>query len=379
MLGRHGTHRATRLDVAIVVVLTVYGQLEAWGAPHAETSVAGPPALNAAAFLIAATALLWRRRAPVTVLLIEAANLAALSVLAGGSEALGLFVPLLVSVYSAARYAASPWHALPALVGMAGALLLHDLRDPQVDQTADVVVFWIVLAAAWPVGAAIRRWSDRNELLAAEVAAREARARTEERARIARELHDVVSHSLGVMLVQAEAADALAEPGDARVRERLGRIRSSGRDALGDMRRVLGLLHEDDAELDAEPQPGTALLPDLLERVRAAGLQVELRVDGDPPSLSPSADLALYRIVQEGLTNTLKHAHASRVDVEIRYADDAVEVALADDGRGRPADSRGGHGLVGMRERVALYGGAVRAGNRAGGGFEVHARLPLPL
>jgi len=375
MPGRHGTHR---LDVAIVVVLAVYGQLEAWNAPQAETAIAGPPVLNAAAFLIAATALLWRRRAPGTVVLIEAANLAALSVLAGGSEALGLFVALLVSVYSAARYAAIAWRTFPALALLAAALLLHDLRDPQVDQTEDVVVFWLVLAAAWPVGAAIGRWSDRTEFLAAEVAAREAQARTEERARIARELHDVVSHSLGVMLVQAEAADALAEPGDARVRERLGRIRSSGRDALGDMRRVLGLLRDDDAHVDAEPQPGTALLPDLLERVRAAGLQVELRVDGDPPPLTPSADLALYRIVQEGLTNTLKHAHASRVDVEIRYTDDAVEIALADDGRGRPADSRGGHGLVGMRERATLYGGAVHAGNRAGGGFEVHARLPLP-
>jgi signal transduction histidine kinase len=259
-----------------------------------------------------------------------------------------------------------------------GALLLHDLRDPQVDQAEDVVVFWLILAAAWPIGAAIRRWSDRTELLAAEAAAREAQARTEERARIARELHDVVSHSLGVMLVQAEAADALAEPGDARVRERLERIRSSGRDALGDMRRVFGLLRDDDADVDAEPQPGTARLPELVERVRTTGLQVELRLDGDPPPLSPSADLALYRIVQEGLTNTLKHAHASRVDLRIRYTDDAVEVALADDGRGRPADSRDGHGLVGMHERAALYGGAVRAGNRDGGGFEVHARLPLP-
>ena len=378
MPGRRGTYQAVRLDVAIVVVLAVYGQLEAWSAPYAETAIAGPPVLNAAAFLVASTALLWRRPAPLTVLLVEAANLAALSVLAGGSEALGLFVPLLVSVYSAARYAETPWRALPALVVVAGALLLHDVRDPRVDQADDVVVFWLVLAAAWPVGAAIRRWSDRNELLAADVAAREVRARTEERARIARELHDVVSHSLGVMLVQAEAADALAEPGDARVRERLGRIRSSGRDALGDMRRVFGLLRDDDAEPDAEPQPGTALLPDLLERVRATGLQVELRLDGDPPPLSASADLALYRIVQEGLTNTLKHAHASRVEVEIHYTDDAVEVALADDGRGRPANAHGGHGLVGMRERVALYGGAVRAGNRAGGGFEVHARLPLP-
>jgi signal transduction histidine kinase len=181
-----------------------------------------------------------------------------------------------------------------------------------------------------------------------------------------------------VMLVQAEAADALAEPGDVRVRERLGRIRSSGRDALGDMRRVLGLLRDDDTRSDTEPQPGTALLPELVARIRATGLDAALRVDGTPRALSPSADLALYRIAQEALTNTLKHAHATSVDIELSYIDDAVEITLADDGRGRPAGSRDGHGLLGIRERVALYGGTVRAGNRADGGFELHAHLPLP-
>ena len=378
MSSSDGAHRPPRLDAAIVVVLAVYGQLEAWNAPEAHTAIAGPRPINAAALLVASAALLWRRRAPLAVLLIEAANLGGLSVLAGGSEALGLFVPLLISVYSAARYAAGRWRALPVVGALAAALLVHDLHDPQVDQASDVIVFWLMLAAAWPVGAAIRRWSDRTEVLAAEVATREARARTEERTRIARELHDVVSHSLGVMLVQAEAADALAEPGDARVRERLGRIRSSGSDALADMRRVLGLLRDGDAELDTEPQPGTARLPELLDGVRMTGLRVELRVHGEPPPLSASADLALYRIVQEGLTNTLKHAHATRVDVEIRYTGHAVEITLADDGHGRPADARGGHGLVGMQERLALYGGDVRAGNRADGGFELHARLPLP-
>jgi signal transduction histidine kinase len=365
------------LDVALVAVLAVYGQLEAWNAPLAATAIAGPRWLNAIAFLVASVALLWRRQAPVAVLWTEAAVLAAVSVLAGGSEALGLFFPWLISIYSAARYAPDRWRALPALVAFAAALLVHDLRDPQVDQPNDVVVFWLVLAAAWPVGAAIRRWSDRADALAAEAVAREERARTEERTRIARELHDVVSHSLGVMIVQAEAADAIAEPADTRVRERLGRIRTSGSDAMADMRRVLGLLRDEDSRVGTEPQPGTALLPDLLDGVRAAGLEAELRIDGEPPPLSPSADLALYRIVQEGLTNTIKHAQATRATVAIHFADDSVEVTVADDGRGRPAGAQGGRGLLGMQERVALYGGDVRAGNRPGGGFEVHARLPL--
>jgi signal transduction histidine kinase len=372
-----GQHAPARLDIAIAVALAVYGQKEVWNGPGGATAIAGSRAVNAVVFLVASLALLWRRLAPVAVLLVEAAALAALSLLAGGSEALGLFIPWLISVYSTARYGTGMWRALPGLVAFGAALVVHDVHDPEVDQVEDVVVFWLMLAAAWPVGAAIRRWSDRTVALAAEADAREARARDEERTRIAGELHDVVSHSLAVMLVQAEAADALAGATDDRVRERLERIRSSGSDALADMRRVLGLLRADDDAVATGPQPGTAALPDLLDRIRAAGLQVHLRVDDPPAALSPSVDLALYRIVQEGLTNTLKHARATRVDVEIHYADEAVEVTVADDGRGRTADRRAGRGLVGMQERAALYRGEVRAGNRAGGGFEVRARLPL--
>ena len=373
MLGRHGTHR---FDVAIVVVLAVYGQLEAWGAPHAETAIAGPPVLNAVAFLIASMALLWRRRAPATVLLVEAANLAALSVLAGGSEALGLFVPLLVSVYSAARYAAIPWRTFPALAVVAGALLLHDLRDPQVDQAQDVVVFWLMLAAAWPVGAAIRRWSDRTELLAAQVAAREARARTEERARIARELHDVVSHSLGVMLVQAEAARRARRARRRPRRERLDASAAAGATRSATCDASSACCATTTQHVDAEPQPGTRRCPSwssgqnggppgrAARRRRAAAAEPE-RGPRALPDRAGGAD---------------EHAQARRTRAAstcVRYDDDAVEVALADDGRGRPADSRGGHGLVGMRERAALYGGAVRRRHRAGGGFEV-ARAPAP-
>jgi signal transduction histidine kinase len=374
-----GRRAPQRLDIAIVVALAVYGQSEVWNGPGGGTAIAGPRGVNAVVFLISSLALLWRRGAPVVVVVVEAAALAVLSLLAGGSEALGLFLPWLIAVYSTARYGPSVWRALPALLAFAAALLLHDVRDPQVTRAEDVVVFWLMLAAAWPVGVAIRRWSDRTAALAAEADAREQRARDEERARIARELHDVVSHSLGVVLVQAEAADAIAGASDDRVRERLERIRSSGSEALADMRRVLGLLRHGEHAPGTEPQPGAAALPALLDRVRATGLHVELHIDGRPPPLSPSLDLALYRIVQEGLTNTLKHAHATRVDVDIRYADTAVEVNLADDGRGRPADrpARPGRGLLGMRERAALYGGEVRADNRPGGGFEVHARLPF--
>ena len=184
----------------------------------------------------------------------------------------------------------------PALLGYAIGVVyvVIDFASGRIDQIVQAGAQAGFYLLAWGIGRILRGQEERRAAAERHVVRveleREEQARSavvEERARIARELHDVVSHSLGVMLVQAEAADAIAEPGDARVRERLGRIRSSGRDALGDMRRMLGLLRDDDADLDAEPQPGTARLPELLEWVSATGLQVELRVEGDPPPLAP--------------------------------------------------------------------------------------------
>jgi signal transduction histidine kinase len=218
-----------------------------------------------------------------------------------------------------------------------------------------------------------RRRIERDHVLAA----REAVAI--ERARIARELHDVVAHSMSVMVVQAGAARAVLGADPAQAEAALGRIEETGRTGLADMRRLLGILKADGDDTGLEPQPGLRALDGLLERVRSAGLPVEAMVYGEPRTLPPGVDLTAYRLVQEALTNTLKHAGTASARVVIRYADRSIELEVADDGRGPPPESApsGGHGLVGMRERVALFGGTLETGGRPGGGFRVTARIPV--
>ena len=243
-----------------------------------------------------------------------------------------------------------------------------------------------VAAVAWAGGVALHERLRRS----AEIEARAARlererhvearaAVAEERARIAREMHDVVAHSLSVMVVQAEAAEAMLDVDPERARRPLSSVQDTGRSALGELRRMLGALRETDASgAPLAPQPGLDGLADLIESVRAAGLLVSVRIDGEPRELPQGVDLSAYRIVQEGLTNALKHAGPARAEVLVRYGERELELGVSDDGRGRdPQSNGGGHGLVGMRERVALYGGELEAGPRPDGGFGLRARLPL--
>jgi len=207
-----------------------------------------------------------------------------------------------------------------------------------------------------------------------------------ERARIARELHDVIAHSVSVMVIQAGAAEQLLEETPERARGPLEAVQDTGRQTIVELRRLLGILREDGQELSLAPQPGLAGLDLLVEEMRQAGLPVQLRVKGEPGRLSPGVDLAAYRIIQEALTNTLRHAGPAQAQVVVRYQDHAVELEVLDDGQGpEPGDGAErdrGHGLVGMRERVALYGGTLRAGplaattGTAGTGYAVRARLP---
>ncbi|HEU4657185.1 MAG TPA: sensor histidine kinase [Capillimicrobium sp.] len=198
----------------------------------------------------------------------------------------------------------------------------------------------------------------------------------EERARIARELHDVVAHGVSVIAIQSDAAEAALERDPALARTPLQTIRGSAREAMAEMRRLLGVLHDDGDGAELAPQPGLAQLEALVERARQAGVPVELRVDGEPRPLAASADLSAYRIVQEALTNVRKHAPGAAATVEVLWRDGALELRVTDDGPGgTPAD--GGHGLIGMRERVRLHGGELVAGPRPEGGFAVHARLPM--
>jgi signal transduction histidine kinase len=201
----------------------------------------------------------------------------------------------------------------------------------------------------------------------------------QERARIARELHDVIAHGVSVMVVQADAARHGAAADDPDTLAALAAIERTGRESLRELRRLLGLLRSDDEDASLAPQPGVGDLPALVESVRAAGLPVDLRVDGDLPALAPGPDLAAYRIVQEALTNALRHAGPARATVRVTYAARALRLEIADTGNsnGSHRSSPGaGHGLIAMRERARLYGGTFAAGRRETG-FVVTATLPV--
>jgi signal transduction histidine kinase len=249
---------------------------------------------------------------------------------------------------------------------------------------ADFLVNLLALILAWTVGVTIRTrrayvaaLEARAELLERE---REDNARLAvalERGRIAREMHDVVAHNVSVVVVQAAAAERMVETDPERARQAMRDVAATGRQALTEMRRLLGVLRDGDASDDLGPQPGVAELRALAGTVEDAGMQVELSVQGEERPLPASAALSVYRIVQEALTNSLRHAGPARARVILRYLPDALEVQVSDNGVGVvPPAEHGGHGLIGMRERVALFGGELTAGPRPEGGYAVVARIP---
>jgi signal transduction histidine kinase len=283
-----------------------------------------------------------------------------------------------VAVYSLAAHSERPL----ALAGLAIALVAGTLLIAE--DRADFPFDLFVIGAPWLGGRALRtsRLRARElESLTAELASeREERARlavAAERARSARELHDVVAHSVSTMVVQAEAGEALLDSHPKRARDAFASIQETGREALTEMRRLLGLLRRGDRALALVPQPSMMRLENLLARVREAGLAVELDIEGQPRLLPPGLDLSAYRIVQEALTNTLKHAGATNAWVNVRYRDHALELEIVDDGHSGSNGAREGYGIAGMRERVKLFGGELEAGRRSDGGYAVRARLPL--
>ena len=209
---------------------------------------------------------------------------------------------------------------------------------------------------------------------------REERARlavSEERARIARELHDVVGHSVSVMTVQASAVRRLLKPEQEREREALLIVEQTGREAMAEMRRMVGVLRRPEEAPALAPQPSLEHLDKLVEHARESGLPVTLQIEGDAVQLPAGVDLTAYRLVQEGLTNALKHARAKNAEVLVRYSNGFVELSVTDDGTGDGGGDSGGHGLVGMRERISVYGGNLEAGPRPEGGYRLRATLPV--
>jgi len=310
----------------------------------------------------------------------------------------------------AAGISFTDWQLIPSAVslfpvGMAVAFLLGNLRDPlraglglavvvgsstlivyniPGHANAELVFVPVEFAISWVAGFALRERAEQAE--AAELRAalaereRDAAARVavaEERARIARELHDIVAHAVSVMVLQVGAVrhklpDALAED-----REALRGVERAGRTALAEMRRLLGAMRRDGDEAELVPQPGLDGLDSLVDEVSRAGLPVRLHVDGEPFPLPRGVELSAYRIVQEGLTNALKHARASDADVTVRYRLDELEIEVRDNGKGSATSDGLGHGLVGVRERVKIYGGEMSAGKANGGGFVLSTRLPV--
>jgi signal transduction histidine kinase len=268
-----------------------------------------------------------------------------------------------------------------AVVVVCSAIVVYEIPG---HTTSELVFIPLEFVIAWVAGFALHERAEQAK--AAEVRAtqaereRDAAARiavAEERARIARELHDIVAHAVSVMVLQVGAVrhklpDAMAEDRDA-----LTGVEQAGRTALAEMRRLLAAMRRDGDEAELTPQPGLDGLNSLVEKVSRAGLPVGLHVDGEPFPLPQAIDLSAYRIVQEGLTNALKHARASRADVMLRYEPDALQLEVRDDGKGNSTSDGLGHGLVGIRERVKIYGGEMSAGTANGGGFVLRTRLPL--
>ena len=242
------------------------------------------------------------------------------------------------------------------------------------------IVFTIGWLVGWAVGGQYRQAEEARERARRAEREREERARlavSEERARIARELHDVVGHSVSVMTVQASAVRRLLKPEQEREREALLTVEQTGREAMAEMRRMVGVLRRPEEGPALAPQPSLEHLDKLVEHARESGLPVRLTVEGDAVPLPAGVDLTAYRLVQEGLTNALKHARAKNAEVLVRYSNGFVELSVTDDGTGDGGGDSGGHGLVGMRERISVYGGDLEAGPRPEGGYRLRATLPV--
>jgi signal transduction histidine kinase len=285
----------------------------------------------------------------------------------------GVFVFLLLAVYSGAAHTSGRRTLLAG--GMIVGMYVTNLGWQGI--TADNVIFFAFLfGAPWVAGRAVRQRRLNERELELEVG-RAAASIVEERARIARELHDVVAHSISVMVLQARGGRHVLESEPTDAREAFAVIESTGQQALDEMRRLVGMLRSGDETLPLAPQPSLKELGTLVEQVRAAGLPVQLAVEGEPRDLPPGLDLSAFRIVQEALTNALTHAGPARARVMLRYRADELELEITDDGTGTGDGSGSGYGLVGLRERVLVYGGELQAGRQPGGGYALRVRLPF--
>ena len=347
-----------------------------------------PSAFALVAGLGCVTTIAYRRRAPATACVVTAASFAALQVWGGNADIAPTEFVIVLNTYMLGRRFGKSGSRVIAASLVATALPAIALVPGNARPTDFVPVWGFLVAIPFVVGLVIRERTDRTAgvVLAASRLEREQESTTkqvvaDERAQIARELHDIIAHSVSVMVIQAAAARRMAQVDRAVSREALGSVVTSGREALDEMHRLVGVLDRDSRPVSGVgPADGLSHLPVLAARARTSGLPVDVRISGDPRPLPAALDLVAFRVIQEAITNTIKHAGPARATVQVTFASDAIELEIRDDGCatvGRSALRTSGHGLVGMRERVALQGGVLNAGRHNDGGFFVTARIPF--
>jgi signal transduction histidine kinase len=351
----------------IAVAITAWMLVEVWAEHLHPTWVAVP------LFLVSGASLLWRSGRPILVgLVLVAASIVQAASGMSMHTAVSPVVAILLVSWSIGTQEAQRRAVLGLTILVCGvwvAMGIDTVRGTDHYEGTDVPWIGALLLAPGIIGIVFGSRALRFEL-------QQRAAVAEERARIARELHDVIAHSVAVMTVQAGAAETMLGSDPARAAEPVRAVQETGRHALAEMKRLVGMLREDEEDLGLAPHPGLSRIDGLLAQVREAGLEVELEVDGPARPLAPGVDLSAYRIVQEALTNAIKHAGCAHLRVSIRYTDRDVQLEVADDGSGA-GDGSGGHGLIGMRERVAVFGGSLETTSPPTGGFVVRARLPV--
>jgi signal transduction histidine kinase len=379
-----GRPSPTAIDIAVAIVACIGAELEL----ALSSAIQGPAWVNAVAAAGATLPIAFRRRWPLAAAITVAAVVAWQEALNGDltENSIAPLVSAPMVVYGVAAYC----DRRRAFVGLVSVLALIWADVILSDNTvgSDFLFTALLVFGPWLVGRIVAarvelaaELSDKADRLEREQEKQAELAVAQERSRIARELHDVVAHNVSVMVVQAAAARRMIDHDTGKAKDALASVEQTGRAALKEMRRMVGMLGQGEDELLLTPQPTMDELDSLIERARDAGLEVDLAIEGERKRLESGVDLSAFRIVQEALRNTLKHAGPARASVRLRYGEHDVEVDVSDNGRGvRPATENGavtGQGLVGMRERVAMLGGEIEAGYRKDGGFGVHARLPL--
>lgn len=378
---RRGVLVPPTVDALVAAGVAALAQVETWA-----TDAYEPRLPYALAALLMTVPLAWRRRAPQLTVVVAFAVLIGMAAAGSPLDSVYIMAVLILAFYSLGAHL----DRVPAATGwLIGLVLLGALMGVESGPAlGDYVFVAVIVTAAWVLARALRErgqrttvLEQRTDLLERERGVRAREAVADERSRIARELHDIVAHSLSIVVVQTSAVGRRLRGDRPEDAETLQRVETIAREALQEMRRLLGILRTDDDAVSLSPQPGMTEVDGLLSQMRAAGLDVDLRVEGEPHPLPPGVDLVAYRVVQESLVNVLKHAGKARATVSVHYDEQSLSLEIINTGTGeRPtalADGEPGHGLIGMRERVALYGGRFESGANGDDGFAVRARLPL--